>query len=299
MFSITFLGTSSGTPTVARAHSAIALQLDGEIILFDCGEGTQRQMMKAKTSMMKVRRIFITHWHADHSLGLGGLIQTMSLLGRTEALEIYGPSGTKKYMKSLLDVGHFNPKYQLRVNELKDGEKVEAKGYTVLAIDAKHSVPALSYRMDEPQKPGKFDRKKAESFGLKPPQFGELQRGNTQKVGRKTIKPSDVMGPPREGASFVYSGDTAYNESLVKLSKKATVLVHESSFANDKKDFAKEVLHSTAEDAATVAKKAGVKSLVLTHISPRYLETDVLLKEASKIFKNTTIVKDFDKLEFK
>ncbi len=297
---ITFLGTTAGLPTKKRAHPAIALRYQGDLFLFDCGENAQRQMMLAGLSPMKLKAIFLTHWHFDHSLGLAGLMETLSLLGRTEPLEIYGPKGTKSAIKHILKIGYEHKlNYKLNVNEVERGEVYKGKNFKISCIPVKHSVLAIAYKFVENDKPGRFKVKEAKKLGLKKEQYGILQKGKPVKVGNKTIKPEQVLGPKRPGIKIVYSGDTLPLKALEKFAKNVNLLIHEATFADEMKDYAKERFHATASQAATIAKNANVKQLILTHISPRYKTDSSLLKEARKIFKNTKIAKDFMKIEIK
>ena len=306
MIELTMLGTTSGVPTRERGHSAIALKYEGEIFLFDCGENAQRQMKIADLSLVKTKAIFITHWHADHFAGLLGLLQTMTLMERKESLYIFGPKPAQKIIESIREIdtvahmGHRgNLGYDLVVKEVESGNVYEGEKFVVEAIPAVHSIPAISYKFAEKDKPGRFDIKEAKKLGLKPPQFGELQRGNIQTVGAKTIKPSDVIGEPRPGLKIVYSGDTAYNENLIKFAAGADLLIHEATYASDLSELSKENRHSTAAEAAEIAKKAKVKKLLLTHLSARYKTPKEILEEAKKTFKNSEAAMDLMKFVLK
>ena len=306
MIELTILGTTAGVPTKERGHSAIAVKYDGAIYLFDCGENTQRQMKIAGLSIFKTKAIFITHWHADHFAGLIGIIQTMALLERKEPLYIYGPKPAKQILEAIEKIdayAHFAEKinrgYEIIVKEISEGAVYETGKFAISSIPLKHSIPSVSYKFAEKEKPGRFNVKEAKKLGLKPVQFGELQRGNSVRVESRLIKPSDVMGEPRPGVRFVYTGDTAYNEKLIEFSKGVDLLIHEATYASELEEQAKETLHATAKQAAEIAKKAKVKKLLLTHISPRYKDAKVILPEAKKVFKNTELAKDFMKIELK
>lgn len=301
MIELTFLGTTAGKPTRDRGHPAIALKHNGEILLFDCGENTQRQLIHADLSPMKIDRIFITHWHADHFAGLLGLIQTMSLQGRTRPLYIYGPKKTKKFIDSITKLGHFHLTFSVKPKELEGEYEIVAAepGYTVYSTPVIHGVETLAYRFEEPEKPGKFDVKKAKSLGIQEQQFKILQAGKSVRVPNGKVKPDDVLGPARKGLVVVYSGDTGRCENLIELAKGADLLIHESTYTEELGDKAQDRDHSTAKQAAEAAKKAQVKKLILTHISGRYKDPKPLLDEAKQVFKNTEIAEDLMKVALK
>lgn len=294
---IIFLGTSSAIPTNNRNHSAIALKAFGEIILFDCGEGTQRQMTRAKLSPMKIDRIFITHFHGDHILGIPGLIQSMAFRGRKEPLEIYGPQGIRELLDSMKNLGYFALSFRIVVHEVSEGTVMEEEGFKISAREMKHSVTNYAYCVEEKRSP-KFIKEKALELGIKPgPAYGKLQNGLPVKIGERIIKPEAVLGRERHGRKLVYSGDTLACEEMVSFSKDADILIHESTFNNSHQDKTLETGHSTAEMAAKIAEKACVKKLILTHISTRYKNTKTLEKEALDIFSNTIVAEDLMKLE--
>ena len=299
--SIIFLGTGGGWPTIKRNVSSIALKRGSEIILFDCGEGTQRQFQKSSLSYMQISKIFITHFHGDHFLGLPGLVQTMQLNDREKPLHIYGPKGMKNLTYQLLSLGYFKPAYEIVSHEVNSGDILRFDGYNIGAMSVKHSVPVLAYCLKENKRPGKFYKSKALKLGIpEGPLFSKLQRGKsiTLKDGRK-ITPDKVLGPPRTGRKIVISGDTRPYNKLIDFSKNADVLIHEAMFDSELEDVAKEKGHATALEAAEIAKKANVEKLFLTHISPRYLDRRVLENDAKKEFKNVLIAKDFQEFEVK
>jgi len=300
MITITFLGTTAGMPTRERGHSAIALKRDGEVLLFDCGENTQRQLILANISPMKIDKIFLTHWHADHFAGLPGLIQSMSLRERKKPLYLYGPKHTKRFISELMGIGQFSSTFKIVTKDIKDeGIVCAEKGYTVYSLPAKHSVEALSYKFEEMPKPGKFDVKKAEFLGVEKKEFKKLQDGKTVRTKQGKVRPDNVLGPERKGICIVYSGDTGYNAKLVEFSKGADVLIHESTFGSEFKKKAGKIGHSTTIDAAKLAKEAKVKKLVLTHISARYTDPKILLAEAQKLFSKTRIANDLMEVKVK
>jgi len=300
MIELTFLGTSGGMPTKERAHSAIALRYGGEVLLFDCGENAQRQLMYTTYSPMRIDKIFITHWHADHFAGLPGLIQSMSLMDRTKKLHIYGPKHTKKFVKMIMDTGHFKCRFEITAHDIPGKSMVCAeKKYTVYSILLSHGVANLAYKFEEMPKPGKFDVKTAKNLGVNEKDFSKLQKGKSIKVGKKKVKPSQVIGPERPGLSLVYTGDTSYNEKLVEFAEGADVLIHEATFGDEMCKWANQIGHTTNVQAAELAKKAKVKQLILTHISPRYKETKGFLAQARKKFRNTKMANDFMEIQVK
>ncbi|UZE92114.1 MAG: ribonuclease Z [Methanosarcinales archaeon] len=290
-----FLGTGGSLPTPNRNPSAVMVNRKGELLLFDCGEGTQQQMMRAKTGMMNLTSIFITHYHGDHFLGVPGLIQTMSFQGRTEPLHIYGPKWIRELVKVLIGLGYYKLSFKIEDHELKPGDVVEHPEYTVRAIKTDHGVPSIGYVLDEKPLLGRFDREKAIELGVPPgPLFSKLHSGKSVFVAGKEIKPEQVVGPSRLGRKIVYTGDTRPCSAVIEAAKDANLLIHDGTLSDDLQDWAIESGHSTAKEAATVASKAGVKELVLVHISSRYSEDATpLLKEAKTVFKNTSIAKEF------
>ncbi len=296
---LTFLGTSSALPTKNRSHPAIALKGFGEIILMDCGECTQRQMSLAGLSPMKIKNIFLTHLHGDHFLGLPGLVQSMAFRGREEPLHIFGPWRTSLLMDYIKNLGYYSLSFPIYTHEVNSGLIINKEEYQVYCTPTEHSIPNLAYRITEKRSP-KFLKEKALDLGLKPgPDFGKLQSGISVENEGKIIKPEQVLGKERKGRQIVYSGDTKPCSNLVEFSEGADVLIHESTFEESLKSRAIETGHSTAADAATTAKDAHVKNLILTHISTRYQKIDILEKEALNIFKNTIIAKDFLTIEVK
>jgi ribonuclease Z len=299
--SIIFLGTGGSWPTVKRNVSSVALKRAGEILLFDCGEGTQRQFQKSSLSYMQTSKIFITHFHGDHFLGIPGLIQTMQLNDRDIPLYIYGPKGMNDILVQLLSLGYFKPNYPVISQELDGGDILEFEGYKINVIRANHGVPALAYCLVENMRPGKFDKPKALSLGIpEGPLFSKLQKGETisLKDGRK-ITPDVVLGPERKGRKIVFSGDTRPMKEMVEFAKDADVLIHEATFESELEDVAGEYGHTTAAQAAEIAKEANVEKLFLIHISPRYIDYRLLEEDARKIFKESFVPKDFQEIEVK
>ncbi|MDD1767987.1 MAG: ribonuclease Z [Methanomassiliicoccales archaeon] len=290
---LVFLGTGGSIPAPNRNVSATALQLASEMILFDCGEGTQRQFMMSSASFMKVHKIFVTHFHADHFLGIPGMIQSMNFVGRDKPLEVFGPSGMIDIMRSLLRIGYFSPGFDVHVYELKAGEVVKFPGYSVEAVEVDHNVPALGYVLLGENRPGKFNLDAARALGVpEGPLFRALQQGKAVKVGKKTVTPDMVLGEARPGLKIAFSGDTRPCNRLIEAARGADVLVHEATADSSLRARADEFGHSTAEGAATVAAKANVSILYLNHISSRYEDTAVLGEEARRIFPKTKVVED-------
>ncbi len=299
MLRIIFLGTGGSLPTRNRNPSAVMVNREGELILFDCGEGTQQQMMRAKTGMMSLSSIFISHFHADHFLGVPGLIQTMSFMGRKEPLLIYGPEGTREFTELFKALGYFNLKYEVRGILLKPGDIVEREEYVIRALRTEHSISSLGYALIENSRPGRFNRERAVELGIPPgPFFAKLQKGNPVEVNGKLVKPEYIMGALRPGRTVVYSGDTRPCKPILEASRGADVLIHDGSFADEMADWAEESKHSTAGEVAALAKEARVRKLILTHISSRYTDdAEPLLTDSKKVFENVTIAEDLMEIE--
>lgn len=294
---LVFLGTSSAIPTSHRNHSAVALKAFGEIFLFDCGEGTQLQMSKAKISPMKINNIFITHFHGDHILGLPGIIQSMAFRGRKNPLHIFGPKGLVEIINIIRNFGYFSLTFEIYMHEIDDGIILEEGNYRISCSKMNHTVLNFAYGIYEKRRP-KFIREKAIALGVSPgPDFGKLQQGISVKVGDIVIQPEQVLGEERKGRKIVYSGDTTPSEGMVEFAKDADLLIHESTFEGICGDKAYEMGHSTSVQAAEIAKKANVKRLILTHVSTRYKKSDILETEAKEIFENSTVAEDFMQIE--
>lgn len=289
---ITFLGTAGSWPTKERSASAIAVDLERELVLLDCGEGTQRQFFQSSASFMRVRRVFLTHFHGDHFLGLPGLIQSMCLNNRTEPLDIYGPRDAKEMVERVLALGYFTLRFPVVIHALPAGHSVELEGYTVRTAEADHPVPSIAYRIDEAPRRGRFDGDLARSLGIRGPDFGRLEAGESVHVGDRVVRPEDVMGPPRPGRSIVYSGDSAPSPTVRNLAEKATVLIHESTTASDLETEGNRWGHSSARQAAEIARDARVGLLFLTHFSSRYKELEPLEGEARTVFTESRTARD-------
>lgn len=269
---LVFLGTSAGAPTISRGLPSIALRFDdGSTCLFDCGEGTQRQMMQCNVSFMSVDRILISHFHCDHHMGLSGLLQTMNLNNRKSSIEIIGPDGTKELIERLLEIGYFRLGFDIIVYELGNNETFDTGKYRIKAIENNHCRNSLSFCIEEPVRKGKFNLYRARELGIpEGPLYRRLQNGESIAGNGRRIEPDEVLGPQRRGRKVCYSGDTAYFEPLIELAKDSDVLIHDSTFSEKEKDSAESFRHSTASDAARIAYLAHARKLFLTHISGRH-----------------------------
>lgn len=288
---IVFLGTTAAVPTRERNHPAIALLYGGEVILWDCGEGTQRQLIRAGVNFMRVSKIFITHLHGDHFLGLPGLIQTFGFMGREKKLLIFGPPGIEQLASAILSLGYYEREFEIEVRELSSGVVWEEKSYAIEAFEVKHSAKTFGLIFRE-KKPRRFLRERAEALGIPPgPLYKKLQMGESVLWNGRVITPEMVLGEPKKGFKVVYTSDTRGLEIVAELAKEA-VVIHDSTFSEEHRDKAEENLHSTAKEAAEIAKKANARALFLTHISPRYKDPSPLLKEAREVFERSYIAED-------
>jgi ribonuclease Z len=297
---IVFLGTGGSIPTPKRNLPAILMQYENEQFLLDCGEGVQRQIIRARTGFHKRMRVFITHMHGDHMLGLPGLMQTMALLDRERKLHIYGPVGIKRFLEGIKESVQFVLTFPIEIHEIeKPGIVCDEKEYFVLASRAKHIIPAFAYAFVEKDRPGRFYPEKAKALGVpEGPLWGQLQHGEGVKLRNgRTVKSEQVVGSSRKGRRVVYTGDTRPFKNLVGLAADADVLIHDATLDDELAERAKEDGHSTPNEAATTAKEAKVKQLVLTHISARYDDSSVLLRQARKLFKNTAVAEDFLRID--
>jgi len=292
---LVFLGTSGTTPTKDRNFSSFALNFKGNWLLFDCGEGTQRQMVKAKVSYMRINHIFLSHFHADHILGLPGLFATMALHKRDYPLYVHGPKGVKEVVKKSLELPNLKPNFEIICKEIGKGLVVKEKDYCVKAFELSHSAKCYGYIFEEEGKKGTFQREKAIKLGVPVgPLFRKLQEGKSVKIGKKTINPGQVMDyeKGREGKRIAFVTDTLPKGKYATALKGVDVLVHEAAFLEKDKERADETFHSTAKQAAKVAEKAGVKALYLTHFSSREKDEKKLENEARMVFPNSIAAKD-------
>ncbi len=294
---VVFLGTSGSTPTARRAPAATLVRRGGERLLFDCAEGTQRQLLRCDVGLVELREVFLTHFHADHYLGLPGMLKTYSLRGRELPLTIYGPAGLRELLSSLRRVfGRLS--YPLDAVELDPSGAIVRDGYRIEPFDVEHGVPAIGYALVEDERPGYFDVEVATALGVPDgPERGALQHGSPIALADgTTVTPDQVLGPARAGRKVVLTGDTAPCASVVDAAAEAELLVHEATFLADERERARETLHSTAGEAALVAREAGVRMLALTHLSTRYFGHEVQ-DEARELFQDAVVPRDFDVVE--
>lgn len=298
MIRIRFLGTAAARPTVARNVAGIAVLREGRSILWDCGEGTQRQIMRFGTGF-SFSEIFVTHAHADHFLGLPGLLRTMGLQGREERMTIYGPRSAQRVLTRAVHMGVERVAFPLETKALEPGERVEFDGWAVQAFRADHGTQALGYALVEEARPGRFDVDEARRLGVpEGPLFGRLHRGEAVEVDGRVVRPEQVVGPARPGRKVVYTGDTRSSSETVEIARGADLLIHDATFADEERRRAKETGHSTALEAAQVAARARVRQLVLTHVSARYSDSPQTLEaEAKTVFPASRVAHDGLRLE--
>jgi len=291
MLDILFLGTGASIPSRERAMPGAAVRCGTETILFDCGEGTQRQLMISPFSFMKIKGIFITHMHGDHFLGLPGLLQTMGLSGRKEKLLLCGPDGMKDALNAIFSACEGKIDYEIEMIEAYHGKRIDFNGFSVSAFRTDHNVPSFGYKLTEKESKGRFNKDKAMKLGLRPgPDFSRLLDGET--VGN--VSPDMVIGPSRPGCSIVYTGDTAPCEELSEAAAGADVLIHESTFSEKEAKLAADHKHSTSVQAAETAKKCGCRALFLIHISNRYDDKGVIEREAKAVFSGSAAPGDLE-----
>ena len=297
---LVFLGTSAAQPTEDRGLSCICLEREGEILMFDAGDGAQVSYLKSGLGWNKKMKIFITHMHGDHCIGVLGLLQTMTLQHRTETIEIYGPDGIEQFIGENIRILQFGLSFPVMITAVSPGLVCDEKTYSVYAQKAEHSVLAFSYRFEEKDKPGKFDRDEAIRLGIpEGPLWHDLQTGKEIKIGDKTFNSSQVVGQKRPGRKIGISGDTRPTKLLEEFFKNCDYLSFDSTFSDKLKDKAVETNHSTAKEAATLAKNANVSNLILTHFSARYKDEDELVKEAKTIHDSVIAAKDLLEIEIK
>lgn len=300
MLKLVFLGTGSGKPTPHRGVSSVVLFREGDLFMFDCGEGTQIQLQRAPIRPGALRGIFLTHFHGDHVNGLPGFIGSMTLNQRDETLDVTGPVGLKKWFKTLRELQILWPGFPVRTHEVEQaGVVYEGEGYRIEAFPLRHRVTTWGYAYVEDARPGRFDLARARELGIPPgPLYGQLQRGNTITLDDgRVIQPEDVLGPARPGVKIAYCTDTAPCANAVELARGADVLIHEATYPAGEEKLAHERGHSTAGDAARCAAEAGVGKLVLTHLSQKYPRPDIFLKDAQKIFPNVVAAYDLMELD--
>jgi ribonuclease Z len=297
---IIFLGTAGSVPTPERSLPAVLIKRQNEQLMFDCGEGVQRQMIKAKVGFHKKMKIFISHMHGDHVLGLPGLLQTMALMDRQKKLEIYGPEGIKQFLECVRETLQFGLTFPVEIYEVYDaGVICEEKDYIVEAAKSNHVVSGLAYAFVEKPRPGKFYPEKARALGVPEGElWSKLQHGDKIKLPNgRVVSPEEVMGLPRKGRKIVYTGDTRPFKGFARFAASADLVIHDATFDDMLSEKAEVDGHSTPGQAAQQAKKAKAKKLVLTHISARYADAGLLLEQARKVFRNTLVAEDFMELE--
>ena len=297
---VVFLGTSGSVPTLKRSLPSVVVQCPRDQWMFDCGENVQRQMMGAKVSFHRKMKVFITHLHGDHVLGLPGLLQTMALMDRKEPVQIYGPVGLKDFLVCTKETLNFGLNYPVEINQiLSEGVVCDEEEYQVIATKSNHAVESYAYAFVEKPRPGKFYPKQALALGVAAGElWSKLQRGEEITLSDgKVVKPKDVMGPMRAGRKIVYTGDTKPFEAFAKFAAGADLVIHDCTFDDSLTEKAGVDGHSTPSQAAEQAKAANAKQLVLSHISARYPNAGLLLEQAKKIFPNTLLAEDFMKLE--
>lgn len=293
MLRVTFLGTAASRPTVGRNVSALAVQREGEQMLFDCGEGTQRQMMRYGTGF-GVNDVFLTHVHADHFLGLTGLLRTMALQDRVEPIRIWAPAGSAVIVRDAVNLGMERVPYPVSIEEVEQDQVIAREQYDIAVFPARHGGRAVGYALIEHPRLGRFDPDRARELGVpEGPLFGRLHRGESVEVDGRTVTPEELVGPPRPGRRLVYTGDTRPSRTTVAIARGADLLIHDATFGEDEADRARSTGHSTAREAADVARSAGVRRLALTHISARYADDPrPLEKEARSVFRDTVVAWD-------
>ena len=297
---LVFLGTSAAQPTENRGLSCICLERDGEVLMFDAGEAAQISYMKSGLGWNKKMKIFVTHLHGDHCVGILGLLQTMSMQNRTEPLEIFGPGGIEEFIAANIKVLNFGLSFPILINTIKDEKIFEDEKFSIRTCKANHSITAFSYLFEEKDKPGRFNVEKAKELGIPEGElWNKLQNGNEITINEKIIKPEQVLGEKRPGKKIGISGDTMPTKELEEFFEECDYLVFDSTFLEAEKLKAQDTCHSTAKQAATVAKNAKVKNLVLTHFSARYRDEEEHLKEAKEIHDSVITARDLLEIEIK
>ena len=298
MISFYTLGTSSAVPTTNRDLACNFLNFQGEKMLFDCGEGAQKSLMRHQLGILGIDRVFISHWHADHFSGLLGLVQTMGMEGRERPLYIYGPPRTEEFTQRLLELGYFNRQYDIYVEELTPGDVIDGDDYGIQTVETDHDVPSLGFVFQEDTKE-KASRTKMDELGLEPsPKIGRLKSGETVEIDGRTIEPEDIIETV-PGRKIVYTGDTGKSDHVIEASEGADLLVHDATFLHELRKQGRDS-HASAREAAEVARAADVDKLVLTHFSRRYdLNTDELLEEAQDVFEDVVAAEDGQEFQIK
>jgi len=296
---VVFLGTSGSMPTAQRAPTALLVRRGSERLLFDCAEGTQRQLLRSSVGLVELREVFLTHYHADHYLGLPGMLKTFALRGRELPLTVYGPPGLDDLFRSLRRIfGRLT--YELSLVELRPGDALTREDYVLSTFPVRHGVSAVGYALVEPPRPGRFDVDAATALGVPHgPERGLLQRGESVTLSDgRVVSPADVLGPARPGRKLIIAGDGAPAASVLEAARHADVLIHEATFCEDERERAEETLHSTARGAAELGRAADVRLLALTHLSNRYSGGEIL-REAREVFSETIVPRDFDTIDIR
>ncbi len=297
---LVFLGTSAAQPTENRGLSCICLEREGEILMFDAGESAQISYLKSGLGWNKKMKIFVTHMHGDHCIGILGLLQTMTMQHRTETLEIYGPKGIDEFISANIKILNFGLSFPILISIITEGKILETKFYSIYVCKASHSIPAFSYKFEEKDKPGRFNLEKAKELGIPEGHlWNKLQNGEEIEVDGKIIRPDQVLGEKRPGKKIGISGDTMPTKELEKFFDTCDYLVFDSTFLDEIKEKATETCHSTAKQAALLAKNANVKNLILTHFSARYKDEIQHLEEAKRIHTSVITSKDLLEVEIK
>ena len=297
---LVFLGTSAAQPTTERGLSCICLERDGEIFMFDVGEGAQIAYMKSGLGWNKKMRVLVTHLHGDHCIGILGLLQTMSMQGRTERLEIFGPPGIDEFIHANIRVLNFGLGFPVMIDTVAEGVVIDEKAFSVHACKANHSVAAYSYRFDEKDRPGRFFPERARALGVPEGRlWNRLQNGSEVEVGAERIRPSQVLGEKRPGRRIGISGDTRPSDELKRFFGGCDYLVFDATFMDDLADRARETGHSTAAGAGRFARDADVKNLIMTHFSARYSDTQPLVAEAARFHGSVVAARDLLEVEIR
>lgn len=291
---IVFLGTSAAIPTEKRCLSSIAVKRGGELLIFDAGEGMQKNFLQAKLGINKKMKIFISHLHIDHCLGLIGFFQTISLLGRTKKIDIYGESRLREFIEENFRIINITLAFEIEIHVIeKEGVIASEDDYQISCCKADHSIRAYSFCITEHPRPGVFDVEKASKLSIpKGELFQKLQHGEDVSVNGKLIKSNEVVGPKREGRKVGISGDTRPSIELKDFFNSCDILIFESTYNHDYQDKAKETFHSTSTEAALLAKESNCSKLILTHFSSRYDDPNILLEEAKTIHSNVDLAED-------
>jgi len=298
MMKLIFLGTAGAQPTLERSTTCICLVRDGEILMFDAGEGAQISYLKSNLGWNKKMKIFVTHLHGDHCIGILGFLQTMTLQNRTEPIEIYGPEGIEEFIAANTKIMNFGLSFPVLITPINEGVIVSEEKYEVRTCEAEHSVPTFSFLLEEKEKPGTFYPEKAISLDIpKGELWHKLQQGEEVVVDGKSIKPSEVVGPNVPGKKIGISGDTRPTKKLEAFFKNCDYLVFDSTFSDELKEKAIQTLHSTAKEAATFAKNSNVSNLILTHLSARYKVENILLDEAKTVHGSVIAAHDQLKID--